>query len=124
MSDLDFAAERVTELKATGARVSVDDFGTGYSSLAYLQRLPVDDLKIDQRFVRALDGTPGPTALVKAIIDLGHALDLHIVAEGVESERHLRLLVDLGCDAAQDYHLGRPAPSSQPEVRGRVLLEG
>jgi EAL domain-containing protein (putative c-di-GMP-specific phosphodiesterase class I) len=112
ITDVDSAIVTLRELRELGVRIAIDDFGTGYSSLAYLQQLPVDDLKIDQRFVRALDGEPGPSALVQAIVDLGHALELRIVAEGVETAHHLRVVTELGCDAAQGHHLGRPAPGT------------
>jgi EAL domain-containing protein (putative c-di-GMP-specific phosphodiesterase class I) len=88
----------------------VDDFGTGYSSLAYLQRLPVQEVKIDRSFVSALGSTPESAAIVRAIIDLGRHLDLEVVAEGVEDAATWDLLASLGCDLVQGWHLARAMP--------------
>jgi EAL domain-containing protein (putative c-di-GMP-specific phosphodiesterase class I) len=107
------------ELKAIGTRLSLDDFGTGYSSFAYLRRMPLDELKIDQLFVRNLsvlpDGTANPQRegdlrIVRSIIDIAHNFDLMTVAEGVEDAATLGLLKTLGCDVIQGYHTGRPMP--------------
>ncbi len=101
-------AERVLhELHEAGVRLSVDDFGTGYSSLAYLQRLPVNEVKIDKSFVRELGRDPDRTAIVRAIIDMGHILGLQVLAEGVEDDPTARLLLDNGCDLAQGYLYSR-----------------
>jgi EAL domain-containing protein (putative c-di-GMP-specific phosphodiesterase class I) len=110
LQDADAAVDRLSELRAMGIKISVDDFGTGYSSLSYLQRLPIDELKIDRSFVDRLD--IGPTsAIVAAIINLAHALDLTVVAEGIENRAQLALLKAMGCDDGQGYLLGRPHPS-------------
>jgi diguanylate cyclase (GGDEF)-like protein len=93
---------------------SIDDFGTGYSSLASLQRLPVDELKIDRAFVHELAATLGnDSVIVRSTIDLGHAMGLKVVAEGVEDESTLRMLRTLGCDLAQGYLLSRPLPARE-----------
>ena len=90
-----------------GERVSIDDFGTGYSSLAYLQHLPVDEIKIDQSFVTNLASVPGDAVIVRSTIDLAHNLGLTVVAEGVEDEIALDMLVEYGCDSAQGYFFSR-----------------
>jgi diguanylate cyclase (GGDEF)-like protein/PAS domain S-box-containing protein len=108
IDDLATSAARMDELKALGVHIDVDDFGTGYSSLSYLKRLPIDTLKIDRSFTDGLGTDPSDTSIVHAIISLGHALDLDIVAEGVETELQLAELRDLGCDLAQGFHWAKP----------------
>jgi len=88
-------------------RMSIDDFGTGYSSLAYLRRLPVDQLKIDKAFVTDLEH-PDHHALVRTIADVGHALGLEVLAEGVETDAQRQILLALGCHGLQGYLLHRP----------------
>lgn len=95
-------------LKSWGVRLAVDDFGTGQSSLAYLQRLPVHELKIDRSFISGVDGDAQRRELLGSIIMLGHGLGLEVTAEGVETEAELALLTQLGCDLAQGYLVGRP----------------
>jgi EAL domain-containing protein (putative c-di-GMP-specific phosphodiesterase class I) len=102
------------ELKALGVRLALDDFGTGYSSLAYLKRLPVDLLKIDRSFVAGLGRGAEDEALVEAMINLGRAFGLRVLAEGVETEEQFERVRSLGCDLAQGYHLARPLP--EPEA--------
>jgi EAL domain-containing protein (putative c-di-GMP-specific phosphodiesterase class I) len=94
-----------------GVRVAIDDFGTGYSSLSYLTQLPVDELKIDRSFVRGMADDAGHATIVRSIIELGHSLGLRVVAEGLEDDESYRRLVELNCDLAQGYHLGRPVPA-------------
>ena len=102
------------QLRSLGVRFAIDDFGTGYSSLASLQRLPVDELKIDRAFVHELAATSGnDSVIVRSTIDLGHAMGLKVVAEGVEDESTLRMLRTLGCDLAQGYLLSRPLPARE-----------
>ena len=101
------------KLKEMGVRIAVDDFGTGYSSLSYLKRFPVDALKIDRTFVGALTESSDDTAIVQAIVGLGHRLGLQIIAEGVETEEQLTFLRNAGCDAAQGYFIARPMPAEQ-----------
>jgi diguanylate cyclase (GGDEF)-like protein len=113
MEDVDAARTSLGELKELGVRISVDDFGTGYSSMNYLKRLPIDTLKIDQAFVREIPDNPDDTAITSAIIALGHALRLDVVAEGVETEPQLIFLQDQGCDRAQGYLLSKPAPADE-----------
>ena len=100
-------------LESMGERLSVDDFGTGYSSLAYLQRLPVVEIKADRSFVTSLAVVQEDAVIVRAIIDLAHNLRLCVVAEGVEDEETMNLLVDYGCDAAQGYFFSRPVPGDE-----------
>ena len=95
-------------LKGMGVALSIDDFGTGYSNLSYLKSLAVDKLKIDQSFVRGLGEDAGNSAIVKAIVQLGHTLQLSVLAEGVESAQQLALLESFGCDAVQGYLFGKP----------------
>ena len=91
-------------------RVALDDFGTGYSSLADVAALPVDELKIDTSFVAGLGSDRARTAIVRAIVGLGHALGIAVVAEGVESAAQAFALRALGCEFGQGFHFGRPAP--------------
>jgi diguanylate cyclase (GGDEF)-like protein/PAS domain S-box-containing protein len=117
MHDPEGSARRITQLRAMGVRISIDDFGTGYSSLAYLQRFPVDTLKIDRSFVAALGAgaqvDAGPAALMQAIIALAHSLGLTVVGEGVETLAQHTLLRNLGCDEAQGYLFAYPLPADQ-----------
>lgn len=113
MEDIEQSAAVLRQLKALGLAVYLDDFGTGHSSLAYLQKLPVDVLKIDQGFVRGLETDTGNIALVRAIVALARALGLTTVAEGVESERQLAMLRELHCDAAQGFLFSRPLPPDE-----------
>jgi EAL domain-containing protein (putative c-di-GMP-specific phosphodiesterase class I) len=100
----------LASLRELGVRLAVDDFGTGYSSLSYLRELEVDSVKIDRSFIDAIDGLPRDAAIVRSIVELGHALGLSIVAEGVERPRQVDLLEQASCDFMQGYLLGRPAP--------------
>lgn len=108
MEDVDAARIALTQLKELGVRISVDDFGTGYSSMNYLKRFPIDTLKIDQTFVREIPSDPDDTAITAAIIALGHALRLDVVAEGVETTPQLDFLQSEGCDRAQGFLLSKP----------------
>jgi PAS domain S-box-containing protein/diguanylate cyclase (GGDEF)-like protein len=110
MADPERAGAVLAGLDAMGVDLAIDDFGTGHSSLAYLQRLPVEELKIDRCFVGELDHGAN-AAIVRATIDLGHALGLRVVAEGVESAGTLAALTGMGCDLAQGFHIGRPVPA-------------
>jgi EAL domain-containing protein (putative c-di-GMP-specific phosphodiesterase class I) len=113
MVDFERAIEVLVELVALGISLSLDDFGTGYSSLAYLQRLPVAELKIDKSFVWAVASQPTGSAIVQAVIDLAHTLNLEVVAEGVEDESTRAALLEMGCDAMQGYLLSRPMPAKE-----------
>jgi diguanylate cyclase len=96
----------LSQLRTAGTEVSIDDFGTGHSSLSLLRQLPIDELKIDGSFVTSL--SPHDTSLVRSIIDLGHALGLRVVAEGIETALVRDILIGLGCDRGQGYFLGQP----------------
>jgi len=116
MSDAARATRALTELAALGVRLSVDDFGTGYSSLAYLQRLPVHEVKIDRAFVHVLESDRGAAAIVRSVLDLARNLDLKVVAEGVEQAEVAERLRGLGCDEAQGFYFARPMSGS--EIQG------
>ena len=103
MKDPEEAIEKLHELKLMGIKVAIDDFGTGYSSLNYLKRFPIDTLKIDRTFVADVCKDPHDTAIVRAIIHLGHALDLTVIAEGVETKEQLQYLSALECDVVQGF---------------------
>jgi predicted signal transduction protein with EAL and GGDEF domain len=113
IGDFDRGLALLRRLKALGVRISMDDFGSGYSSLSYLQAFPFDKIKIDRAFVINLGRNPQSASIVRAVIDLGHALEMSIVAEGVETQDQLSFLADEGCDAVQGYFIGRPAPIGQ-----------
>jgi diguanylate cyclase (GGDEF)-like protein len=110
LADLDRAIASLNRLRAEGLRVSVDDFGTGQSSLGQLKHLPADELKIDKSFVLQLAPGSEDERIVQSIVQLGHALGLKVVAEGVETEAGLEVLARLQCDVAQGYHFSRPLP--------------
>ena len=107
------AMEVLNQLDELGVRLSIDDFGTGYSSLAYLKDLPVDEVKIDRSFIFNMDKDPRSLAIVHAMINLGHQLDLHVVAEGIENQESLDIITAYGCDAVQGYHISKPLPAEK-----------
>ena len=110
IEDPESSIRKLTELKDLGVQIAVDDFGTGYSSLEYLRRLPVDCVKIDRSFVRGLPDSSEDSAIVSAVIELGHTLKLSVTAEGVETREQLGNLHDAGCDTAQGFLFYRPEP--------------
>jgi len=113
MHDADASLTVLQRLSDMGVDLSIDDFGTGYSSLMYLKRLPANELKIDRGFVRELEQDSDDAAIVSAIVALGQALGLRIVAEGVETDKQQDFLTRLGCDSLQGYLLGQPVPAEQ-----------
>jgi diguanylate cyclase (GGDEF)-like protein/PAS domain S-box-containing protein len=122
VDDVESVIAKMLALKALGVGFSLDDFGTGYSSLSYLKRLPLDQLKIDQSFVRDLLVNANASVIARTIIGLGHSLGLSVIAEGVETEAQQRALWHSGCDAFQGYLLGRPAPAAALEERLHDML--
>ncbi|NQD54550.1 EAL domain-containing protein [Pseudomonas sp. CM25] len=123
MHDADASLAVLQRLSDMGVDLSIDDFGTGYSSLMYLKRLPANELKIDRGFVRDLEQDSDDAAIVSAIVALGQALGLRIVAEGVETDRQQAFLTRLGCDSLQGYLLGQPVPAEQFMSRLQALGE-
>jgi diguanylate cyclase (GGDEF)-like protein len=113
MSNPAAGAIRLRELQDLGVSVSIDDFGTGYSSLAYLKNLAADELKIDQSFVKLMAVDETDRRIVASMIDLGHACNMKIVAEGIEDEPTAQALASMGCDIGQGYFFGRPVPAAE-----------
>jgi diguanylate cyclase (GGDEF)-like protein len=111
MENAESAVELLARIRKLGVKIAIDDFGTGYSSLSYLKRLPIDILKLDRSFVNGATTDPDDAALVMAIITLAHNLRLKVIAEGVETEEHLRFLRLLRCDGGQGYLFGKPMPA-------------
>jgi diguanylate cyclase (GGDEF)-like protein/PAS domain S-box-containing protein len=108
VADVADAIEKLHDVKAMGVELAVDDFGTGYSSLSYLKQMPVDRLKIDQSFVRDIPGSADDCAIVRAILAMASNLDIHVIAEGVESEEQLEFLRAEGCQEIQGFYLSPP----------------
>jgi EAL domain-containing protein (putative c-di-GMP-specific phosphodiesterase class I) len=113
MKDAGVAASTLKAVRDIGIRVSVDDFGTGYSSLSYLRRFPLDALKIDQSFLHKIYVAPDDAIIVSAIIGMGRAIGLRVIAEGVESAEELAFLKANDCDEAQGYYFSRPVPAEE-----------
>jgi len=112
MEEAESSVEKLVKLKNLGVMLSVDDFGTGYSSMSYLQRFPLDTLKIDLSFVRMLEHSSENVEIVKAIINLAHTLKLKVVAEGVEKSSQHKVLRSLACDYGQGYLFSKPIPAT------------
>jgi EAL domain-containing protein (putative c-di-GMP-specific phosphodiesterase class I) len=121
VEDSDGLRRSLLELRGEGYRIAIDDFGTGYSALAHLHRFPVDLLKIDRSFVVAMRSSPVASTVVRAAVQLAHALGLDVVAEGVETADELGRMAAQGCDYAQGYWLARPLPAAAATL---VLREG
>jgi EAL domain-containing protein (putative c-di-GMP-specific phosphodiesterase class I) len=113
LEQTDAVVRDLQQLRELGVGISIDDFGTRYSSLTYVKHFPIDRLKIDQSFVRDLGSNPHDAAIVRAIVSLGHSLELEVVAEGVESAEQVELLQAEGCDEVQGYFFGKPMPASE-----------
>jgi diguanylate cyclase (GGDEF)-like protein len=111
MRNVPAACERLKEIKALGVRVAIDDFGTGYASLSNLQRMPVDILKIDMSFVAALNDGGESRELLGAVLGIGQALSLAVIAEGIEEQSQLSTLEEMGCKMAQGFLMGKPSPA-------------
>ena len=126
-ADTQSAVATLTALKEIGVTLSIDDFGTGYSSLSQIKHFPIDRIKIDRSFIRDLHTDEQDAAITRAIIAMCGSLGLRVLAEGVETAEHLKLLVDAGCNEIQGYWLGRPQPAAELiEDLGRIdaLLRG
>ena len=108
MEDPETARVTLLKLKGLGVTIAIDDFGSGYSSLSYLRHFPIDRLKIDQTFIRDLTTSADDAAIARAIIALGHNMNLRVVAEGVETAEQLAFLRDNGCDVMQGYLCSEP----------------
>ncbi len=117
MRDVDRTIRTLVRLREMGVRLSIDDFGTGYSSLSYLKRLPVQALKIDKSFVQDIGADGEAVKLAAAIIALAHSMDLHVIAEGVETEAQREYLARHGCDQFQGYYFDRPMPAEEFALR-------
>ena len=112
-ADVGEVVARMAALKSLGVRFSLDDFGTGFSSLGYLQRMPIDQLKIDQSFVRGMLTENSSASIVHTVIALGESLGVEVIAEGVETEAQRQALAELGCHHYQGYLFARPVPVEQ-----------
>jgi EAL domain-containing protein (putative c-di-GMP-specific phosphodiesterase class I) len=113
VADMRRARTALDEIRALGVQIAIDDFGTGFSSLSQLQQLPIDEIKIDRSFVTRMEVNRNDAVLVRSIIELARNLGLRVTAEGVETESIRASLRQLGCDYAQGFHIGRPAPAEQ-----------
>ena len=113
LKNFDEVTKKINMLRELGILVAMDDFGTGYSSLTYLQRLPIDVLKIDREFVANIDVDEKSNALIATIIDLSHVFGFQVVAEGVEDEQHIEALKKMNCDIGQGYYISRPLPEDE-----------
>jgi EAL domain-containing protein (putative c-di-GMP-specific phosphodiesterase class I) len=108
VDDVKGTASIMHELRDAGIRIAIDDFGTGFSSLSYLQRLPIDTLKIDRSFISRIPVNEGDMKLVRSIISIGKELELEVVAEGVETKEQLEFLRSIGCDQIQGFYFSKP----------------
>jgi EAL domain-containing protein (putative c-di-GMP-specific phosphodiesterase class I) len=121
MDDIERHIRALRQIRNMGIGVALDDFGTGYSSLSYIARLPANTLKIDQSFVADMTTSSEKLAIISAVISLGHALDMKIVAEGVETEEQSKLLRLIKCDEMQGYLFSKPVPLERIET---LLADG
>ncbi len=116
MSDSEHTLQMLKAIKKLGFTLSIDDFGTGYSSLSYLARFPIDELKIDRAFITDVDTLPKQVTVIENIISLGKSLNLHVVAEGIETQSQAQLLSSLNCHTIQGFHFYRPQPRNEVEI--------
>ena len=113
MHDIERLEVTLADLKALGVRIAIDDFGTGYSSLTHIKRFPIDEVKIDQSFIRGLTTDPNDAAITQAVIAMAHSMDITVIAEGVETEFQLAFLRDRHCDQGQGFLFAHPLPASE-----------
>jgi EAL domain-containing protein (putative c-di-GMP-specific phosphodiesterase class I) len=113
-------ADTLQAIKDLGVVLALDDFGTGYASLSYLRQFPIDVVKIDRSFTANVQSTDGDLVLLKGIIDLGHALQLNLVAEGIETHEQHTIVRKLGCHQAQGFFFGRPSHPAQRELDSSI----
>ena len=107
------SVQQLEQLRLLGVEIAIDDFGTGYSSLSYLKQLPIDTLKIDQTFIREIPHDADDMAIAEAVIAMGGALQLKVIAEGVETDKQVTFLRNKGCGYAQGYFFSRPLPPDE-----------
>ncbi|MCX5963642.1 MAG: EAL domain-containing protein [Cyanobacteria bacterium] len=112
MSNLDATVQKLLQLKRLGVKLAIDDFGTGYSSLSYLGQLPIDELKIDQSFVRQINCDRNAMLISSSIISMARSLELRIVAEGIETQGQLDFLKNAGCHVGQGFFYSKPLTSA------------
>ena len=113
MHSADSVVAMMREFGDAGVLMTLDDFGTGYSSLSYLKRFPIDNLKIDQSFVRGIPGDQDDSAIARAIIGMAQSLRLSVIAEGVETAAQMEFLRGAGCEEVQGYYFSRPLPPDE-----------
>ena len=123
MRNAEETARRLAAIKELGVRIAIDDFGTGYSSLAHLQQFPVDALKIDRSFISGLRDNPEGETLIHTLVQLGKALSIETLAEGIEEPRELSLLQDEHCDSGQGFLFARPLDAAATEAFLRDCAE-
>jgi EAL domain-containing protein (putative c-di-GMP-specific phosphodiesterase class I) len=125
MNEPEFAVEQLSKLRELGVGLAIDDFGTGYSSLAYLKRLPIQTLKLDQTFVRDIESDPNDAGISAATIALAHNLGLEVVAEGVETVAQRDFLVAHNCDYLQGYLFTAPLPGNEISefIHDRMIID-
>ncbi|MFN8020825.1 MAG: bifunctional diguanylate cyclase/phosphodiesterase [Acidimicrobiales bacterium] len=124
LRDPDGAVERLQALRALGARLAIDDFGTGYSSMTYLDRFPIDVVKIDRSFIAAIDRSRRARRLTESVVDLAHSLGLEVVAEGVETAEQAEVVTLVGADLVQGFHYRRPGPERAMQTLVRRQAAG
>ncbi|MNI31524.1 Oxygen sensor protein DosP [compost metagenome] len=113
IKNVNYGIQVMEDITKMGIRISMDDFGTGYSSLSQLERLPISEMKLDRSFIEGLTDDSRKSSIVRAVIELGHHMELKVVAEGIESSDDLKFLTDLKCDQFQGYFFSKPLPSEE-----------
>jgi EAL domain-containing protein (putative c-di-GMP-specific phosphodiesterase class I) len=120
IEDVDLVIPILSHLKSMGIRIALDDFGTGFSSMSYLEKLPVDTLKIDRAFIATIDAAGRGGVIAKLVLDMARALNMNVVAEGLERPEHLTFLRSQNCDVGQGYLFSKPLP---PDALARFLSD-